>query len=125
MQASAVAPVVRTSSTRQRAAPRTDGREQGRQVVVQILGGGPAPAQPDIALHPFDERHPLEHRPRFGINSLINRMTGGHPAPQQAERAAPAVRAQPRLSAEYEEDSAADPDQERIEIPAFLRRQAN
>ncbi|MFO1175707.1 MAG: cell division protein FtsZ [Paracoccaceae bacterium] len=83
--------------------------------------GQPRMAQPA----PQPAAQPAADRPRFGINSLINRMTGGHPAPQQAERAAPAVRAQPRLSAEYEEDSAADPDQERIEIPAFLRRQAN
>jgi len=66
-------------------------------------------------------------RPRFGINSLINRMTGGHSpaAAAPAERAMPAMRTQPRLSADYEEEQAPDPDQERIEIPAFLRRQAN
>ena len=63
---------------------------------------------------------------RFGINSLIGRMTGGssegaarRPAAQPPlQRPAP----QPRLSAEESEPS---PDQERIEIPAFLRRQAN
>ncbi|MBS0564755.1 MAG: cell division protein FtsZ [Proteobacteria bacterium] len=70
---------------------------------------------------------PAAERPRFGINSLINRMTGGHPpAAQPVERAAPAMRAQPRLSAEFEDEAPpADPDQERVEIPAFLRRQAN
>jgi cell division protein FtsZ len=62
-------------------------------------------------------------RPRFGINSLINRMTG------QGESGA-SVRQQPPLQqrdaapAEVPQDRA-DPDQERIEIPAFLRRQAN
>jgi cell division protein FtsZ len=61
---------------------------------------------------------------RFGLNSLINRMTGqggaGHEPPvarsqppMQAPAAHPAPEPQP------------DPDQERIEIPAFLRRQAN
>ncbi|WP_298843814.1 cell division protein FtsZ [uncultured Roseobacter sp.] len=64
-------------------------------------------------------------RPRFGINSLINRMTG------QGEGAAPAA---PRQQPQVQQRSAtpapmpqeqADPDQERIEIPAFLRRQAN
>ena len=58
-------------------------------------------------------------KPRFGINSLINRMTGhGHEAAPEAPVAqARATAAQP--------ESAPDPDQERIEIPAFLRRQAN
>jgi cell division protein FtsZ len=63
-------------------------------------------------------------RPRFGINSLINRMTGhgeGQPQPQQP-RQQPPVRGQQAHPQPREE---ADPDQERIEIPAFLRRQAN
>jgi cell division protein FtsZ len=64
-------------------------------------------------------------RARFGINSLINRMTG-HEAAQKA----PAPRRQPPVqsaaqNAPYDHDDEADPDQERIEIPAFLRRQAN
>ena len=57
-------------------------------------------------------------KPRFGINSLINRMTG-HAGEQQAE-----ARTQPQVTA-LREEPAADPEQERIEIPAFLRRQAN
>ncbi len=59
---------------------------------------------------------------RFGINSLINRMTG-----QQGEGAAPA-RAQPpvaRFEPQRNVEPEPDPEQERIEIPAFLRRQAN
>ncbi|MGI3170784.1 cell division protein FtsZ [Pseudooceanicola sp. C21-150M6] len=72
-----------------------------------------------------------EEKPRFGINSLINRMTGEakpaaaaapRPAPQPAPRHQPTMRpSEPRRPAEAE----ADADQERIEIPAFLRRQAN
>ncbi|MCX7300545.1 MAG: cell division protein FtsZ [Rhodobacterales bacterium] len=58
-------------------------------------------------------------RPRFGINSLINRMTG-----QQAEAAQAPARQQPQVSTQREEPRT-DSDQERIEIPAFLRRQAN
>lgn len=61
---------------------------------------------------------------RFGINSLINRMTGhgeGQAAPQP-QRQQPQVRAQAASPQPHEE---ADADQERIEIPAFLRRQAN
>ncbi|WP_299670754.1 cell division protein FtsZ [uncultured Roseobacter sp.] len=64
-------------------------------------------------------------RPRFGINSLINRMTGqaeaGSPA---APRQQPPVQQRAAEPAQVPQDQV-DPDQERIEIPAFLRRQAN
>lgn len=74
-------------------------------------------------------------RPRFGINSLINRMTGLNgetpaAAPAEsaaippAERAATVARQQPQVRA-VEPEADPDPEQERIEIPAFLRRQAN
>ncbi|ARU00338.1 cell division protein FtsZ [Yoonia vestfoldensis] len=60
-------------------------------------------------------------KPRFGINSLINRMTGAQaeasPAPQPS-------RSQPQVTALRPEQET-DEDQDRIEIPAFLRRQAN
>jgi len=62
-------------------------------------------------------------KPRFGIGSLINRMAGHLEA--TAERPAPASgRAQPPVTA-YEDDHDMGTDQDRIEIPAFLRRQAN
>ena len=61
-------------------------------------------------------------KPRFGINSLINRMTGhsdsGQETPAQQVRQQPPVQS-PAVEAE------ADPEQDRVEIPAFLRRQAN
>ena len=64
---------------------------------------------------------------RFGINSLINRMTGhndAEAAPQQPQRQQPPV--QTRASAAAPQPQAAsDAEQDRIEIPAFLRRQAN
>ena len=60
---------------------------------------------------------------RFGINSLIGRMTGHGSDPQPAQ-GQPAARQQPGLSAPQPE-AETDPEQERIEIPAFLRRQAN
>ncbi|WP_295311885.1 cell division protein FtsZ [Roseobacter sp.] len=64
-------------------------------------------------------------RPRFGINSLINRMTGhGEGAPQPAPRQQPKVQHRSAAPAPMPQDQV-DPDQERIEIPAFLRRQAN
>jgi cell division protein FtsZ len=65
-------------------------------------------------------RAPEQDKPRFGINSLINRMTGAQaetPAPQPS-------RAQPQVTALRPEQEA-EADQDRIEIPAFLRRQAN
>ncbi len=60
---------------------------------------------------------PEPEKSRFGINSLINRMTG-HSAPDpqaSAQRRQPSVQASPV-------DEAHD---DKIEIPAFLRRQAN
>ncbi|KIC47032.1 cell division protein FtsZ [Ruegeria sp. ANG-S4] len=64
-----------------------------------------------------------EERPRFGFNRLIDRMTG-HAAdtPAQPPRQQPAMRASDATAPVQDE---VDPDQERIEIPAFLRRQAN
>ena len=56
-------------------------------------------------------------KPRFGIGSLINRMSGN------SEPAAPA-RQQPPVSG-YDDEAELSADDERIEIPAFLRRQAN
>ncbi len=61
-----------------------------------------------------------ERGSRFGINTLINRMTG-HGADQHG--AGQVARATPPVS-ETSEDTP-DPEQERIDIPAFLRRQAN
>jgi len=55
---------------------------------------------------------------RFGINSLINRVVGGHAEPAAPQRQQPPVQVQ-------RDAPQPDPDQERIEIPAFLRRQAN
>jgi cell division protein FtsZ len=72
-----------------------------------------APTAPTAA-----PRMPEPERPRFGLNSLISRMTGTQAEP------APAPRAQPQVTAPRDE-AAHDPEQERIDIPAFLRRQAN
>ncbi len=64
---------------------------------------------------------PAADKPRFGIGSLINRMAG-HSEPL-AERS-PAPRQQPPVTS-YDDEPELSADQERIEIPAFLRRQAN
>ncbi|GFE63563.1 cell division protein FtsZ [Litoreibacter roseus] len=79
----------------------------------------PSQAQPQqrpTAVHPT-----AAERPRFGgINSLIGRMTGaGEGGEEQAH-----ARRQPPVSGQ-EQAPDVDPEREKIEIPAFLRRQAN
>ena len=62
-------------------------------------------------------------KPRFGIGSLINRMAGH--LESAGERGQPqAGRVQPPV-ASYDEEPDQSGDDNRIEIPAFLRRQAN
>ncbi|WP_371223396.1 cell division protein FtsZ [Roseovarius sp. 2305UL8-3] len=66
-------------------------------------------------------------KPRFGINSLINRMTG-HAGDGDAPAAARPVRQQPPVSGQQAQPApveSADAEEDQIEIPAFLRRQAN
>ena len=66
----------------------------------------------------------VTERPRFGIGTLINRMAG-HLETQGSERnVPPAPRQQPPVTS-YDDEPELSADQERIEIPAFLRRQAN
>ncbi|MEL7462744.1 MAG: cell division protein FtsZ [Pseudomonadota bacterium] len=69
---------------------------------------------------------------RFGLNSLIHRMTGGGaaartrdvPPAAPAAAQAPAQRREPTAAME-DDDHAHDDEDLRMEIPAFLRRQAN
>jgi cell division protein FtsZ len=80
----------------------------------------PAAERPAAARKPAA---PAGEKGRFGIGTLINRMAGhGHEG--GAERTAQAARQQPPMHG-YEDENELDPEQERIEIPAFLRRQAN
>ncbi len=65
----------------------------------------------------------VAEKPRFGIGSLINRMAGNS-AEVAPERLSPSQRVQPQVSS-YDDEPELTADQERIEIPAFLRRQAN
>ncbi len=67
--------------------------------------------------------HQPQDRPRFGINSLINRMTG-HQGETSQDRSAAMTRQQPQMRAVQAEPEP-NPEEEKIEIPAFLRRQAN
>jgi cell division protein FtsZ len=96
-----------------------------RSAIVERDAPNRTPAEPQEA---------AAGKPRFGINSLINRMTGSHGSEAGAapvERRQPPVSATPQRTAPpprptlHEDDGVVDPEQERIEIPAFLRRQAN
>ncbi len=83
----------------------------------------PAPETPAMTT---EAQAPAEKR-GFGINSLINRMTG-HAAdtPATPPRQQPVVRqAPPQAGAAAQPNDVQDVEQDRIEIPAFLRRQAN
>ncbi|WP_375257726.1 cell division protein FtsZ [Citreimonas sp.] len=94
-----------------------------------------------IAPHQAEQHAEPERGSRFSVNSLIGRMTGqghgqphgqahghgGHDVPPQ-----PARRAQPPVQSQRPAQAPApaprqehDPEQEKIDIPAFLRRQAN
>ncbi len=71
-----------------------------------------------------------EGQRRFGLNSLIHRMTGSAESASGGAKHQPQqMRQQPAMQAQapqpQPQTQQADPDQERIEIPAFLRRQAN
>ena len=74
-----------------------------------------------------DEDQDQAERPRFGIGSLINRMSGNDSdkinslGSRQSKDALPVSE---HKETETESDSL-DAEQERIEVPAFLRRQAN
>ena len=103
-------------------APGTPSPEALARLRAATQRTAPPQQQQPVAQSPAAEGG---EKPRFGINSLINRMTGQGetPAPTQAPRQQPPVQ---RVAAPAQmPEKAADPDQERIEIPAFLRRQAN
>lgn len=107
---------------RQAGAPSAEALQRLREAVEK----SPAKARP---LPPTMTRNnppapkPAE-RPRFGIGSLINRMSAGpSDAPNPASvRAQPPVQSAPSA---YDDEQDMSGDHERIEIPAFLRRQAN
>ena len=91
-----------------------------RDAAVAKMPSGAAPAR---SVAPVPEAD--EDKARFGINSLIGRMTGAADTGLRRVSTQPPLQrtaGEPRVSAEEPETSA---DQERIEIPAFLRRQAN
>ncbi|MDR5651990.1 cell division protein FtsZ [Ruixingdingia sedimenti] len=85
--------------------------------------GTPAPAQHAPQHQPAAARGGVaEERPRFGLGSLINRMAGHIAEPERGAAPAPAPRHQPPVT-QYDDEQ--DHEQDRIDVPAFLRRQAN
>ncbi len=110
-------------------APRAPGNPspealQRLQAAVQNVPSArqqrPAQQPQEQQVQPQQEHH---ERPRFGFNRLIDRMTGhASDTPAQPVRQQPTLR-QHDATAPAQDES--DPEQDRIEIPAFLRRQAN
>jgi cell division protein FtsZ len=132
------APAYRPEAVAPAPAPAPEPEPEPQAMDTYVAPKAPRPGQPSAetlarlqaAIHraptrPIEEHH--EEKSRFGINSLINRMTGDR-HPGQAAQAAPQARQQPAMhtqEAPRAADPAKDHDQEKIEIPAFLRRQAN
>ena len=129
--------MARLRAAAQRSAPAARAAEapapQSRMTAPQPRAAAPKYEQPQAPAAPQ-----ASERPRFGINSLINRMTGtpehegqprsaahpaAHPATPPARQQPPVQRQQAAAAPQPRQE--ADPEQERIEIPAFLRRQAN
>ncbi len=104
-----------------RPAPGTPSPEAMARLQAAVSKAPDARERQPQAAAPQEPQH--DPRPRFGINSLINRMTGH--GEQEAQRPA---RQQPTMQASQTRQAAPEPhgeDDEQIEIPAFLRRQAN
>jgi len=93
------------------------------RAVNKVPGHGQPSSQPATQPAPVQSTQPAEQQQdrRFGINSLINRMSG-----QTAqEKPAEFQRRQPPVG-QFDDDVDNYPqDDDRVEIPAFLRRQAN
>ncbi|AFO86967.1 cell division protein FtsZ [Phaeobacter inhibens] len=144
--------IVRLQAAAQRAQPQQPMQQQVQQPHMQqrpsIDAVQPRAPQPQ-QMQQQPQQQPAaagQEQRRFGLNSLIHRMTGsaaeGQPAkPQQPTRQQPPVQQSPVQQAPMHQPQVAhqgqqaapaaqpqrqaNPEQERIEIPAFLRRQAN
>ncbi len=108
------APVDETVKISEAADPSVDALRRLRAAVAKV---------PVVEEEPQVEEEPAAEVPgRFAINNLINRMTGHGPNSEAA-----AARRQPPLHEQeaqtYEDIN--DEELDRVEIPAFLRRQAN
>ena len=96
-----------------------------REAIQKDVARSAAPAQP--------QPQPEAHKARLSLGSLINRMTGhAEEAHGMTERRQPAMTGtipprpvQQPIQHAIPDEGIVDPEQERIDIPAFLRRQAN
>ncbi len=138
--AEAPAPVLNQSPTRAPIAAVAEQPQQGYVAPKPAAAGSPTPEalarlraaiQRDTPRAEVEPAQTQEPKRGFGINSLINRMTGSaDDGPAPVERRQPTMGAAPApapaaTQPTSADDGIVDPDQERIEIPAFLRRQAN
>ncbi|QIE41692.1 cell division protein FtsZ [Meridianimarinicoccus aquatilis] len=102
-------------------APGTPSPETIRRLEAAVRktpeGAGPRTAAPAPVATPA--AHGAD-KSRFGINSLINRMTG-----QSHDPRAQGGRSQPPMQSLPQDQPEDDAELDKIEIPAFLRRQAN
>jgi cell division protein FtsZ len=113
-------------------------RAQGQQPMAKSVPAqapvqaapAPQPQHRPAAASASHEAEPQSEQRRFGLNSLIHRMTGSAAETQAAKpqpvRQQPPVQqraAAPQPQPVQQQES--DAEQDRIEIPAFLRRQAN
>ncbi len=112
--------------------PGTPSPEAMARLRAAAQRAAPAPAAAPQEPAPQAAPTAQGERPRFGINSLINRMTGAQDGDAQPRAAAPSQPARQQPPVQTQQSAAApqprqeaDPEQDRIEIPAFLRRQAN
>jgi len=104
-------------------------RAQGQQPMQQPQQAMPQQQPSNVAQQEAVE--PQAEQRRFGLNSLIHRMTGSaaegqqQPKPQQLRQQPPVQQQAAVPQQQPAAQTQADADQDRIEIPAFLRRQAN
>ena len=81
----------------------------------------PSVQEPQTETPGFFARTSQQEKPKgFRLNTLISRMTGQNEEHMVEQREQLQARVQPRTAEDH-----LDPELERIEIPAFLRRQAN
>ena len=95
------------------------------QTMDRLKAAAARQREEQAAARPAPQHH--EDKPRFSVNSLIGRMTGhgeGHGGQaQQPRRQQPTMQSRPAPAPVQQHD--VDAEDDRIEIPAFLRRQAN
>ncbi len=110
--------------------PGTPSPEAIQRLQAAVSKAAPAaPIAPRVETVTQRSAEPAAEKRGFGIGNLIHRMSGS----ETPERPVAAPRQQPPQLRQqtasptqaYEDEQDVDPEQERIEIPAFLRRQAN